>query len=252
MKIISLNVNGIRAATRKGLQPWLRAEAPDVIAFQEIKADVDIARSVLLPEFADYHHTIFAAEKPGYSGLAILSKHSIANEIYGCGDVQFDSEGRVLVAETGGFRIVNCYLPSGTMGDARQSVKERFMAHFRSWLSDHRGGETVVMGDFNICHQPIDIHNPKGLAKTTGFLPHERAWMGDLLGDGWTDSFRQLYPEQQTFSWWSQRSGARARNLGWRLDYQLVSAALVPRLLSHRIHTELAFSDHAPTELLLG
>ena len=254
MKIISYNVNGLRAGVRKGLIDWLRAHPADVVALQEIKCNEAQAREAL-SELTEYHQTVYPAQKAGYSGLMLLSREAPVAVHTGSGIDAFDAEARVQRADYGtGLTVVNCYVPSGSSGPERQAAKDAFMPHLLEWQQGLRAERpsVVIVGDFNVCHQEIDIHNPKGLTKYSGFLPHERAWMGQLLGTGLIDTFRHLHPDERTYTWWSQRGSARAKNLGWRLDYQLASEPLRPRLVSHTLHTAVPFSDHIPTELVLA
>jgi exodeoxyribonuclease-3 len=251
MRIISYNVNGLRAAVRKGLVDWLRANPADLYAFQEIKCNAEQAFEAL-SGLDGYHLTVYAAQKAGYSGLMVLSREPFA-VFEGSGLETFDAEARVQRVDVGAFTLVNSYVPSGSSSPERQAAKDLFMPHLLEWQEALRRERpnVVIVGDFNVCHQDIDIHNPKGLSKYSGFLPHERAWMGQMLSAGLTDTFRHLNPDTRAYTWWSQRGAARAKNLGWRLDYQLTSANLLPRLRSHRLHPELTFSDHIPTDLTL-
>lgn len=253
MKIISFNVNGLRAAVRKGLLDWIQANPADVYAFQEIKCTAEQAHEAVAP-LEGYHRYALAAEKPGYSGLLVLTRQQPDHVESGSGVAAYDAEARVLRVDLGSLTVVNCYVPSGSSSPERQGVKDAFMPHLLDWQQQLRRArpELVIVGDFNVCHQDIDIHNPKGLQKYSGFLPHERAWMTELLGTGLVDSFRHLNPERREYTWWSQRGAARAKNLGWRLDYQLASAPLTNRLQRHVLRADAVFSDHIPTELDLA
>ena len=254
MKILSYNVNGIRAATKKGLADFLRENGADVVCIQETKAqekDLDFA------PFADlgYQSLWFSAEKKGYSGVAIFSKLSPVAVEYGCGHPLFDAEGRHLLLDFGSFAVQSLYAPSGTTGEIRQNIKFEWMEFFEDYQQkiQSRFPNVLFCGDFNICHRPIDIHNPKANEKTSGFLPEERAWMEKLLTHGQLqDTFRQFHPETpHQYSWWSLRAGSRGKNLGWRIDYMLASELLKSRLQSARLLPDALQSDHCPMELVL-
>lgn len=258
MKIITFNVNGLRAALRKGFLDWRNANQPDVILLQEIKTDEGTIPSVLKenPELLQgWHAQWHPAIKKGYSGVAVLTKQEPTEVVVGCGNPEYDAEGRVLrVTLPNGLQVMSLYLPSGSQGDARQAVKEAFMDYFFQWLPTVPGWDKnlVVAGDFNICHQAIDIHNPVGLKNTSGFLPHEREWMGKLLNLGLVDTFRHLHPDQKdTYSWWTFRAGAKGNNKGWRIDYALVPEVLRGGIRSHSIQQPVDLSDHVPCVLEL-
>ena len=255
MKILSYNVNGIRAATKKGLAEFLSTNQPDVLCIQETKAqekDLDFA------PFADlgYKSWWFSAEKKGYSGVAVFSKTEPVSVEYGCGHSLFDAEGRHLLLNFGNLAVQSLYAPSGTTGDVRQKIKFEWMEFFESYQEEirRRFPSVIFCGDFNICHRPIDIHNPKANEKASGFLPEERAWMENLLSRrGLIDSFRNFHPETpHQYSWWSLRAGSRARNLGWRIDYMLATEDLRPKLLEARLLPDALHSDHCPVELVLS
>ncbi|WP_298754226.1 exodeoxyribonuclease III [uncultured Psychroserpens sp.] len=246
MKIISYNVNGIRAAMNKGFIDWLKSANPDVICLQEIKAmkeQVDIEAI----ENAGYKYNYwFSAQKKGYSGVAILSKTEPDHIEYGTGIESMDFEGRNLRADFNGLSVMSMYLPSGT-NDARLAHKFEYMDMIHSYLNNLRQEKPnlVVLGDYNICHEAIDIHNPK-MKGVSGFLPEEREWLGRFIDSGFIDSFRHLHPEKQEFSWWSYRANARANNKGWRLDYAMVSQPLQENIKRSVILTEAVHSDHCP------
>ena len=246
MKIISYNVNGIRAAMKKGFVDWLKSANPDVICLQEIKAmkaQVDIEAI----ESAGYKYNYwFSAQKKGYSGVAILSKVEPNHVEYGTGIESMDFEGRNIRADFNGISVMSMYLPSGTNA-ARLAHKFEYMAMINHYLSDLRKEHPnlVVLGDYNVCHEAIDIHNPK-MKGVSGFLPEEREWLGNFIDSGFIDSFRHLHPEKQEFSWWSYRANSRANNKGWRLDYALVSAALQENIKRSVILSEAVHSDHCP------
>ncbi len=246
MKIISYNVNGIRAAMNKGFIDWLTSANPDVICIQEIKAmkeQIDIEAI----EGAGYTYNYwFSAQKKGYSGVAILCKTEPDHIEYGTGIESMDYEGRNLRVDFGELSIMSMYLPSGT-NDARLAHKFEYMNLIHQYLNELRQEKPnlVVLGDYNICHEEIDIHNPK-MKGVSGFLPEERQWLGEFIDSGFIDSYRYLHPEKQEFSWWSYRANARANNKGWRLDYAMVSEPLQENIKRSVILTEAVHSDHCP------
>lgn len=252
MKILTYNVNGIRAAVRRGLVDWLTATDADLVALQEVKATLpQIDRAMF--EDLGYRLYWFPAEKPGYSGVAILSKHPPRHVEYGCGVPVYDYEGRIIRADFDTFSLMSVYVPSGTMGDIRQAFKMEYLADFGDYVDSLRKTvpNLVISGDYNICHQAIDIHNPKGNANTSGFLPEERAWIGGFIENGFVDSFRYFNQEPHHYTWWSQRPGCRERNLGWRIDYHLVTESLKNCLQRAVILPEAKHSDHCPVLLEL-
>ena len=247
MKIITYNVNGIRAAISKGFWEWLGEQNPDIICLQEVKAmesDVPLLELKAL----GYHHEWYSAEKKGYSGVATFSKKAPTQVIKGCGIHQYDSEGRILRTDFDDLTLLNCYFPSGTSGDERQAIKIKFLEDFNVFAQQIRAerDHVIIVGDYNIAHQEIDLHDPKGNKKTSGFLPEEREWMTHWFGNGFTDAFRSLNPELVAYSWWTYRFNARANNKGWRIDYQSVTDNLVSRLRSVRQLTDAMHSDHCP------
>lgn len=253
MKIISFNLNGIRSAISKGLLDWLGSASPDVVCFQELKASVD---QIPLMDFEllGYHHFWFPAKKKGYSGVGILSKVKPDNVVYGMGDRRYDDEGRFLRIDIGDLSIVSVYHPSGTTGDERQAFKMQWLTDFQNYVNTLRNErrQLILAGDYNICREAIDIHNPKGNEKTSGFLPEERSWFADFLHDGYLDSFRVLHPdEKDRYSWWSFRANARQNNKGWRIDYLITTENMRQRLVNASIHSDVVFSDHCPVELVL-
>lgn len=254
VKIVSYNVNGIRAAIRKDWLTWLATEAPDVICLQEIKATPDqLLVELALIEELGYQHYWYPAEKKGYSGTAILTKLNPIHVEYGCGHEDYDKEGRMIRADFEGFSVMSAYFPSGTTGDVRQGFKYRFLDDFQSYVTQLRQEKPklIVSGDYNICHRAIDIHNPKSNANSSGFLPAEREWMENFINSGFTDSFRDLNPDPHHYSWWSFRANSRAKNLGWRIDYNMVSSALSPQIAGAHLLPNVVHSDHCPVVLQL-
>lgn len=246
MKIISYNVNGIRAAINKGFIDWLQSASPDVICLQEIKAlEEQLDLSVF--EDAGYNYNYwFSAQKKGYSGVAILSKTEPDHVEYGTGIPTMDFEGRNIRADFGDLSVMSMYLPSGTNME-RLEFKFNYMDEIQEYLTSLRSSKPnlVVCGDYNICHEEIDIHNPK-MKNVSGFLPEERKWLGEFINSGFVDSFRHLNNDLQQYSWWSYRANARANNKGWRLDYAMVTESLQENIKRAVILTEAVHSDHCP------
>ncbi len=258
MKIISYNVNGIRAAINKGFIEWLKSANPDVVCLQEIKALKEQLDLSLFEEAGYTYNYWFSAQKKGYSGVAILSKIEPSHVEYGTGIASMDFEGRNLradfpAASPGGDRVsvMSLYLPSGT-NDARLNHKLEYMAMFQDYINTLKKDtpNLVICGDYNICHEAIDIHNPK-MKGVSGFLPEEREWIGKFIDSGFVDAFRFINPERQEYSWWSYRANARANNKGWRLDYTMVSKPLETHIERAVILTEAVHSDHCPILLEL-
>lgn len=250
IKISSYNVNGIRAAHRKGFLDWVEESNPDIICIQELRADEhqipDEVKSLR------YHQFIHTAEKKGYSGVAIYSKQEPLNVIEGIGTDWIDKEGRVLILEFESFYVCSVYAPSGTTGDIRQDMKYKFLDDFfafgKRYLNEEK--EIVFCGDFNICHKAIDIHNPEKQHNTSGFLPEERAWVTSFLEMGYQDVFRNLHEnEPDLYSWWSYRAASKARNKGWRIDYHLATAQLASKAIAAEIEMKWDISDHAPVSI---
>ena len=253
MRIISYNVNGIRAAMNKGLVDWLKTNPADIICLQETKAEKD---NVNHKQFTDlgYYDYWFSAQKKGYSGVAVLTKIKPDNVEMGSGHGASDSEGRILQLDFGDIRLINAYFPSGTSGDLRQTFKYAWLDEFKSYLDKlkEKSPKLILCGDYNIAHKEIDIHDPKGNKKSSGFLPQEREWMDKFMASGWTDSFRVFHPEADRYSWWSQRfPTVRAQNKGWRLDYINVTDHLKKHLVSADIYADVKHSDHCPVYLEL-
>ena len=251
MKIISYNVNGIRAALKKGFLDWLKAANPDVICIQETKAHKE-QLDLSLFEAAGYaYHYWFSAQKKGYSSVAVLCKKQPNHIEYGTGIETMDFEGRNLRVDFDQVSIMSLYLPSGT-NLSRLNFKLNYMDEFQEYITTLKQEipNLVICGDYNICHEEIDIHNPK-MKGVSGFLPEERTWIGDFIKSGFTDSFRYLNQGKQEFSWWSYRANARANNKGWRLDYAMVAEPLKEKISRAYILPEAKHSDHCPIALEL-
>ncbi|MDY6994196.1 MAG: exodeoxyribonuclease III [Pseudomonadota bacterium] len=249
-KISSFNVNGIRAAQRKGFTDWIEESDPDIICLQELRAlEHQVPKPIKkLPHYEVYH----TAEKKGYSGVGILSKEKPVNVQYGLGVDWIDAEGRVLTAEYKNLTVCSLYAPSGTTGDERQDLKMEFLDHFLPFSKDLLNSDKPVVfcGDFNICHKPIDIHNPKRNKNTSGFLPEERAWVSRLLETGFEDVYRNLHEgEEDLYSWWSYRAASKERNKGWRIDYHMASPFLNEQARTAVIEMKWDLSDHAPVSV---
>lgn len=252
MKIITYNVNGLRAAVGKGLADWLAHEQADVVCLQETKLQPEQYPEEALRELG-YKHYLFSAQKKGYSGVAILSKTEPDNVVYGMNISEYDNEGRFIRADYGDLSVVSVYHPSGTSGDERQAFKMTWLDAFQDYvltLAKERP-KLVLCGDYNICHEPIDIHDPIRNATNSGFLPEEREWMTHFLSKGFIDSFRFLHPNSQEYTWWSYRFNSRAKNKGWRIDYCMVSESLSPLLEEAKILNDAVHSDHCPMMLKL-
>jgi exodeoxyribonuclease-3 len=248
MRIITYNVNGIRSATRKGLIGWLAQTDADVVCLQEVKACKEDADCAAI-EALGYHIHWFAAEKKGYSGVAILSKAEPDAVFGGDGRMQSDAEGRIIRADFGDLTIINAYFPSGTTGDLRQTYKYQWLDEFREQISILRRARPnlVICGDYNIAHREIDIHNPKSNKDSSGFLPEERAWLDRFFADGFVDAFRHHKGDDpHQYSWWSYRAGARGNNKGWRIDYISLPDSIRDRLKHAEILPDAVHSDHCP------
>jgi exodeoxyribonuclease III len=249
-RIITYNVNGIRAAMGKGLIDWMRAAQPDILCVQEIKANPD---QVGVFEFEElgYHHYWYPAQKKGYSGVAIFSKLKPDHVEYGCGIQDYDNEGRILRADYGDISVISVYHPSGSSGDERQGFKMKWLGDFHNYIHELKKTrpKLIISGDYNICHKAIDIHNPISNANTSGFLPEEREWMEQFIQSGFIDTFRHFNSEPHQYSWWSYRAGSRAKNLGWRIDYNITTRNLEGNLKRSVILPDAMHSDHCPVLL---
>ena len=242
----------MRAALNKGALDWAWQQKPDVLCLQEVKARPE-QLSAAQADALGLRYVWNPAERPGYSGVTTFYKREPLEVGLGIGDPRFDVEGRVISSLHPGFRLFNIYFPSGTRGQERVNYKLDFYAHLLTQcdLLHARGEALILTGDFNTAHQPIDLKNPKANQKTSGFLPEERAWVQKYLDHGFVDVFRHLYPEKVQYTWWTNILNARQRGVGWRIDYFLISKALVPRVRDVIIHDGVLGSDHCPVELVL-
>jgi exodeoxyribonuclease III len=252
LRVITCNLNGIRAAARKGFFRWMEAQAPDIVCLQETKAQ----EHQLPPEALElrHYHTAFAdAQKKGYSGVAIYARREPLQVVRGTGMEDMDAEGRFVRMDfEGGLSVASLYVPSGTSGPVRQAVKESFLERFIANLArmKNEGHPFIICGDYNIAHLDIDVFSPKSCARTTGFLPQERAWFDDVIDRvGWVDGFRVVNGERRQFTWWSGWKGAWENNLGWRIDYQLITPSLESAVRAATIYRDERFSDHAPVTI---
>jgi exodeoxyribonuclease-3 len=247
-KVITCNTNGIRAAQRKGFFEWLDKQDADVVCIQETKAQIHQLDPALF-EPSGYYCFYNDAERPGYSGTALFSRNKPKKIVTSLGWEPVDSEGRYLQADFDGLSVISLYVPSGSSGDAAQARKEIFMTHFYEHLRTLRRKrrEFIICADWNICHKEIDLKNWRSNQKNSGFLPHERAWLDRVFEElGWVDAFREVNSEPDQYTWWSNRGQAWAKNVGWRLDYMLVTPGLAESATSTDIYREERFSDHAP------
>jgi exodeoxyribonuclease-3 len=251
MRIITLNCNGIRAAARKGLFNWLATVDADIVCLQETKAQIDqLTDPIFHPD--NFHSYYFDAERKGYAGTALYCRAKPLKITKGLGFEIADSEGRYLQADFNGLSVASLYLPSGSAGEERQARKlafmGQFMQHMKMLRNDDR--EYIICGDWNICHKEIDLKNWKANKKNSGFLPQERQWLDELYYElGFIDAFRVVNQQPDQYSWWSNRGQSRAKNVGWRLDYHVISPGLQDKVISAEIYTAQNFSDHAPVIL---
>ena len=252
MKIISYNVNGIRAAINKGFIDWLQETNVDVICIQEIKANKEQVQTNLLDKIG-YHNYWFSAQKKGYSGVAIFSRIKPKKVIYGTKINHIDFEGRVIQADYDDFSVISLYLPSGTNID-RLEYKFKFMKDFHKYIDDLKTKypKLVICGDYNICHKEIDIHDPVRNKNVSGFLPEERRWLDKFINSGFIDSFKHLNLEPHNYSWWSFRANSRVNNKGWRIDYALVTESLKKNIENSFILNSVKHSDHCPIGIELN
>jgi len=250
MRVISLNLNGIRSAASKGVYAWLAQQDADLVCLQELKAQLpDLSPEMLAP--AQLHGYFHTAEKKGYSGVGLYTRRPADEIVEGLGVPDIDNEGRYLEVRFGELSVISLYLPSGSSSDERQAAKfsfmERFLPHLEALARSER--EVILCGDWNIAHQAIDLKNWKSNQKNSGFLPEERAWLSRVFDElGFVDVYRRLYPDQtgEAYTWWSNRGQAWARNVGWRIDYQIATPGMAARARSGFVYKEQRFSDHAP------
>lgn len=249
-KIISYNVNGLRAAINKDISGWIQSIDPDIICFQETKLQIDQFDENLFTKLG-YHSFLFSAQKKGYSGVAILSKEQPIHVEYGIGIDIYDNEGRMIRADFNDFSVASVYHPSGTSGDVRQSFKMKWLEDWTNYVEKLRKSKPklVLCGDYNICHEEIDIHDPIRNATNSGFLPEEREWISNFLKLGYIDSFRYKNPKIQKYSWWSYRFNSRKNNKGWRIDYCMTTENLKNNISGAYIHNDATHSDHCPIEI---
>jgi exodeoxyribonuclease-3 len=250
LRVITANLNGIRSAARKGFFEWLDGQHADFVCVQELKAQTaDMSTTMLNPP--GYYGYFHYAEKKGYSGVGLYTRRQPEQVIEGLGIAEFDAEGRYIEVVTGNLSVISVYLPSGSSGELRQEAKYRFMDHFFGHLAElaQRGREVILCGDWNIAHKEIDLKNWRSNQKNSGFLPEERAWLTRVFDElGWVDVYRRLYPDatDACYTWWSNRGQAWAKNVGWRLDYQIATPAIAATAKSAAIYKAERFSDHAP------
>lgn len=251
MRIISVNVNGIRAAERKGFFEWLPKQNADIVCVQETKAQIDqLSDKIINPP--GYHSYFFDAHKKGYSGVALYCREKPDNVTTGLGFPVADTEGRYIQADFADFSVASIYMPSGTSGDERQALKYEFMDHYEKQLQDILDSKKkmIICGDWNIAHKEIDLKNWKGNKKNSGFLPEERAWLDKLFDEmGLVDAFREVNQEEDQFTWWSNRGQAWAKNVGWRIDYHITTPCIKDTIRGASIYKDERFSDHAPLTL---
>ncbi len=250
MKLISYNVNGIRAALNKDLISWLKSENPDIFCVQETKAHKEQLDTGVFTELG-YKQFWFSAQKKGYSSVATFTKQEPKTIHYGIENEKFDNEGRFLRTDFKNFTLINSYFPSGTTGTVRQDYKMEYLDEVYNYIKNLQKEQKniIICGDFNICHKAIDINHPERHKNTSGFLPEEREWMDKFLNLGFIDTFRMFDQSPEKYSWWSYRAGARAKNLGWRIDYFMVSDKLKDKITNAEILADIVHSDHCPITL---
>ncbi len=247
MKIISWNVNGLRAVLKKDFLEYIQTEKPDILAIQETKLQQEQI-PVEINDLEGYHKYWNFAERKGYSGVAIFTKTEPKNVEYSIGDADFDTEGRLILAEYNDFVLLNCYFPNGQMSDERLKYKLDYYDRMFTLMQALRaeGKNVIICGDFNTAHKEIDLANPKQNEKTSGFLPIERAWLDKIVEHGWVDTFRQFNTEPDQYSWWTYRFGARERNVGWRIDYFFTNKENMKNIQNAFIQQNVIGSDHCP------
>ncbi len=252
--IVSYNVNGIRAALKKGLLDWVKANDIDIFCVQETKAHPEQVKEAEAFEALGYEQHWHSAEKKGYSGVATFSRIEPDDVVVGCGIEKYDQEGRILRTDYGDWSVLNCYFPSGTTGDVRQAFKMEFLDDFHRWIKELRRErpKLIIVGDYNIAHTEIDIHDPVRNKNNSGFLPEEREWMSQWFDNGFVDAFRFLNPDKVEYSWWTFRARAREKNKGWRIDYQSVTDNLKDKLMEAYQMTDVVHSDHCPVYLKIA
>ena len=250
-KIISYNVNGIRAALTKDLSEWLKESSPDIFCVQETKAMKEQVEHSIFTDLG-YKQYWFSAQKKGYSGVMVLSKINPDQVIYGMGIEKYDTEGRVIRLDFKDTTLINVYIPSGTQGGPRQIYKMEFLFDFLEFINHLKKERPniIITGDFNICHKAMDINHPERHKKSSGFLPEEREWLDQFEASGFFDSFRKFNDQPQQYTWWSYRANSRAKNLGWRIDYFWLSQSMENKIKSATIHSNIVHSDHCPIEII--
>jgi exodeoxyribonuclease-3 len=248
--ILTYNVNGIRSAIDKGFVQWLQNHNADIVCLQEIKADDSQINKNLFDPMGYYQYW-FPSKKPGYSGVGVLTKIKPDNVVFGMNIPEYDNEGRLIRLDYGSVSLICVYFPSGTTGDIRQDFKMKWLDDFYNYINNLKKERPnlIISGDFNICHKEIDINHPEKHHKSSGFLPEEREWITKFLSNGFIDALRVFNNNPEQYTWWSYRAGARKKNLGWRIDYHIVSVPMKDKLKTVEIHSNINFSDHCPVQL---